>query len=414
MIVRGQHSYTTKKTAHTQAEQLLSERNTTWDDQEAVIFLKTLIPAYTPDTGTSGPAGSTYGFVLSDFNPNAEWNYTVDTLSRAWLPVQDTGTGNGIAQGVGEGSVTLITDGSQSPPQVTSLADLRAAIAELNTKMEAGAGDEEYDACIRHMILRERYRRADPWFPYEYAKTLASGSSAGTEILRDDSYNGPKYHHFYVTGPDMVLFQASVKDPDSDPTNGYVNDLIIARPLPAGEYKVHHNTQLYDYMPCNFVPDDSYDIWVVAITAPSGTLHEVLFDPGASGGAVGFTGAAGLLEPAGFTVGGSATTIQELTWQNGTVSLTLSPQNTLTGYVLDFFAVDGTVSLSLDAATATAASGKLTWPVASQPWQDGDHLMLRIRETGSAPILPPTPEPTATPTPARSLPPRPRLRPGGR
>ena len=127
------------------------------------------------------------------------------------------------------------------------------------------------------------------------------------------------------------------------------------------------------------------------IVAPvTGTLHEAFIDVGeSSGGAVGFTSAAGVLESAGFTVGGSATAIQELTWQNSAVSLTLSPQNTLTGYVLGFFAVDGTVSLSLDAATATAASGKLTWPVASQPWQDGDHLMLRIRETGSTPILPP-------------------------
>ncbi len=128
------------------------------------------------------------------------------------------------------------------------------------------------------------------------------------------------------------------------------------------------------------------------IVAPvTGTLHEALIDVGASsGGAVGFTSAAGELVSAGFTVEGTgATEIKELIWQDGTVSLTLSPQNTLTGYVLDFFAVDGTVSLSLDAATATADSGKLTWSVASQPWQDGDHLMLRIRETGSTPILPP-------------------------
>ncbi len=80
--------------------------------------------------------------------------------------------------------------------------------------------------------------------------------------------------------------------------------------------------------------------------------------------------------------------------------LTLSPSDPLTGYVLDFFKVDGTVSLSLDAASATAANGKLSWAVAEAPWQDGDHLMLRIRETGSKPIEPPTPTPTPTPTPS--------------
>ena len=49
--------------------------------------------------------------------------------------------------------------------------------------------------------------------------------------------------------------------------------------------------------------------------------------------------------------------------------------------------MDGSVSLSLDAedATVDAASDTLSWSVASQPWEDGDTLMLRIRRGPNRP-----------------------------
>ena len=48
---------------------------------------------------------------------------------------------------------------------------------------------------------------------------------------------------------------------------------------------------------------------------------------------------------------------------------------------MDFIALDGSVPLSLKVADATvdSANDTLSWTVASQPWNDGDKLMLRIR-----------------------------------
>ena len=134
------------------------------------------------------------------------------------------------------------------------------------------------------------------------------------------------------------------------------------------------------------------------IVAPvTGTLHEAFITTGTdTSGAVASSGSTGRLEPAEFaTAGGTDTEIEELKWESGSVSLKLNPYDTLTGYVLDFFNADGVVSLSLDAssATADATNGTLSWAVAEAPWQDGDHLMLRIRETGSQPIPVSTPEP---------------------
>ena len=150
----------------------------------------------------------------------------------------------------------------------------------------------------------------------------------------------------------------------------------------------------------------------IIVSPVSGTLHEGFLSMAADGGSVGFTQTAGELEPAEFNVEGAGTTeIQELKWQDGRLSLTLETFDPLTGYVLDFFDVDGAVSLSLGTASATAdtASDTLFWPVAEAPWSDGDYLMLRIRETGSAPISLPTPTraPTPTPTPTPTITPLP-------
>ena len=67
--------------------------------------------------------------------------------------------------------------------------------------------------------------------------------------------------------------------------------------------------------------------------------------------------------------------------ESGEVEATLNQD--VTGHVLDFIALDGSVSLSLAAANATSTSGTLSWAVPSQPWEGGDQLMVRIRLSGS-------------------------------
>ena len=68
--------------------------------------------------------------------------------------------------------------------------------------------------------------------------------------------------------------------------------------------------------------------------------------------------------------------------QAGTVNVKVTPDDALDGHILDFIELDGTVSLSLDVldATVDSANDRLRWSVSSQPWEDGDKLMVRIRE----------------------------------
>ena len=88
-------------------------------------------------------------------------------------------------------------------------------------------------------------------------------------------------------------------------------------------------------------------------------VAEALFDPTVTGSGIGGT-----------------TTLGPIKWEDGRVEFT--PNLSVTGLVLDFIGLDGTVSLFLKVADATTTGSTLSWPVASQPWEDGDKLMVRL------------------------------------
>ena len=128
--------------------------------------------------------------------------------------------------------------------------------------------------------------------------------------------------------------------------------------------------------------------WTVTVNAPEGTLHEAFFDPVTDGTAVAADSTNGVLSPATFTdANGASATIERIAWEpgtggSGTVKVKLSPHDSMAGHTVNFIAMDGSVSLSLEVAGATvdATTGTLSWTVTSQPWQSGDKLMLRVRE----------------------------------
>ena len=130
--------------------------------------------------------------------------------------------------------------------------------------------------------------------------------------------------------------------------------------------------------------------WTVTVNAPAGTLHEAFFDPVTDGTAVAADDSNGVLKPASFTdANGASATLERIAWEpevgeSGTVKLQVNPPTGLTDQEVNFIALDGSVSLSLQVANATvdAANRTLSWAVGSQPWQSGDLLMLRIREGG--------------------------------
>ncbi len=427
VVARGEYTYATVAEAREAADFSMSLRNTTWDNRQGVLFLRTLdgsssfVAQYASANATG--AATTTAFAMYTGAPYEEWwDYTVDRISRGWLPADNAVSGSSEGGASGVSSVLFIEDGSKTPYSTVTLEKLKAKIAEMVATLKAGEGIAGYRECIRDKIAQERINRADPWAPPQFKVTLASGSATGTEVFRDrKTPSEPKYNRFYVTGPDKDYFQAPIVDEDSDPSNGYFETLSTTRPLPASTYSVKSHLQHYTDVPCNYKADDSnYIEWTVTVTAPSGTVHEAFFDPASTFLGVGASGGAGVISPASFNVGGATTTITRIVVSFGSmVSMQISPSVSLSGKHVEFIKVDGTVAarLSFDAGdlkggigiggaaagngTSTAESGVSAeahaeiaaamaeaqaagskmyfWFVSSSPWRAGDKLMLRIR-----------------------------------
>ena len=387
VVVRDGYRHATEAAAQAAAERAVAERVTTWDDRQAVLFLRSLDEPYAAN-GASGASGATPALTFKEPNPNqSAWSYSVDTLSRAWLPARDAGGASGAS---GTSEPVYITDGAAAPPPVVSLTDLRAQITALAAELKAGESIDGYARCVSRRILLERIDRADPWYPTSFEAPVLSGAAAGTEVYKESyGVRDPKYNRFWLSGADSKRFQARIIDDDDQSSTGYDHALATARPLPAGAYQVRYNEQDYTYFPCNFVPQNAYNLVSVQVTAPEGTVHEAFFDPVAIGsGRGGGRDANGALEPTAFTVGATAVSLQRLSWESRQLQLELSAAVALADHYLDVIALDGSVALrlSLDDATtaATEADGQAwRWRACASPWAAGDQLMLRLHHSAT-------------------------------
>ena len=180
------------------------------------------------------------------------------------------------------------------------------------------------------------------------------------------------------------------RDGDSD---GFEFDVTIVstRPVPAGTYEFTSNYIPWKFLKC----EGTYSFpHTATVPLPEGVLHELFFDPVAVGSAVAADDTNGVLKPASFTgADGSSATIERTSYEPpsagseraGTVKIAITagsdPDDLLGERLLDFIELDGTVSLSLYVAAATVdtANDTLSWTASSQPWDDGDKLMVRIR-----------------------------------
>ena len=379
--------YLTQAEALAEATRLTTARDTKYDDQPGILFLSGPITPVSPSsasesnggTGTrsvsegSSSAATTYGFVLH--HREGSFDYSVDTTSRAWLPGQATGSGGTSGTRSSDSAdPEFISDGTEDPPPVVSLSAVRTRISEIDAMLRDGAGIEGWETCIYSKLSRSHvlsHLGASGGLTVE--RTFESGL-AKTAILEPSKVGLPGYVVYWTSGPDGDLFHGLVTDNDDDPNNGYHFSYLATRPLPTGSYTVHALMQDYTDVPCNFKPDDRPIIFEVSVVSPTGTLHEAFFDPTESG--------RDEVSPAGFTVNGTSTEITSLEWSNNKVVLTLDPHISLGSAVLSFIELDGSISLSLSATDATvdSAVGTHSWPVTTEPWEDGDKLMLRIRK----------------------------------
>ena len=319
--------------------------------------------------------------------------YTIDTLNPTWLPAESE-VGGASGDSDSESDSVYITDSGSATggSEVTiSLTDLKAKIAWI----EGGEDVEGYDHCIGGVLNVLQFDRdyeayyGKAWTPSEAEMSLESGLGSGILVADYGTVYEQGYGRSWLTGEDATHFRTLTVDDNESAIDGYAERIEAARPLPKGEYRFRDHALRYWFIPCNFTPEEGTGQldWLVTVTAPAHTLHEAFFDPVVIGTAVGADATNGVLKPTAFTVGGTDTQITSLKWENNQAVLTLSPQVSLSHHALDFIELDGSVSLTLQTkdATVDSTAGTHAWSVATQPWHEGDKLMLRIREIPNEP-----------------------------
>ena len=420
-MVGSLQAYAERSDAQAEAEKMARERDTQWDDRQAIVFLATHSLRF-----PGSLSDDLYFMSYIDLLLGLGDRYSIASIrNQLWLPEardSDNGGGNtarkpqerrfvtGIAQEVPDftyKATTVLTESTS-----IALSEFRAIVARIDA--ELAGHSVGYQVCVRanyYRLQREAILAASgrSYMPSEtFMAEIDSGEKAGTEII----YNTRKIilgpngweSRTELLGADAALFRIGETIKSSTSTYGALNSINAlksepelvwhvqpmetVRPLPSRFYSFTWKYHRAEYVLCQ--PDLFYNHTVnVNVTAPIGTVHEALFDPVTLRQAqgrlpdVGADSSNGKLEPAAFTdANGASATIQRIEWASDTVKVKVSPHTGLAGHKLDFIELDGSVSLSLavDEATVDAANKTLIWAVASQPWEDGDKLMVRIRE----------------------------------
>ena len=380
------------------AQSALGERDTRWDDREAIVFLRP-----SPIAGEAG----VYEFANRSGRTPGLHNYAVSSdyensyfPNRAWLPraAPDSSSSS-------EPRYLAAAPDSPSAP-VISLSEMKALVAADADMTAKGEGVPGYEDCVRTKFEYDALYKNRPPEMTSREIRIPSGRSAGYRIGENAPYPhdpAPYYERWWFAGGDSDLFAVRiVDDPDNDPATGYSTEDVALRPLPAGEYKVFYNVQYSDWVPCDYNPEslmNRHETTIIA-TAPDDIVHEAFFDPAdMANGAVGADGGGGVLAPKSFALGGASVSIESIRWESQAVEMRLSPHARLANHRADFIALDGSVVLRLNFAdaeeTGEGDSRAFRWTVRAKPWSGGDALMLRIGESRPAPSL--APSPTAAP-----------------
>ncbi len=380
--------FDTQEDAEDALPAIAAARDAQWDNREAIVFLRHSA-TYLTSTQQAGRFFLS-GEILFRNLPD-DYYSLASPHNRLWLPAAAATDAPSQPTGDQQRFLTDVPPATGTAPTIT-LGEIKTRIAAVTTKLNASDGSEEYTECVRETYYLERKNRhLEEIYPDRvntgsnisppHTHPFNSGLAGGTvvyEILEGDPITPSVPFEVWLDGGDASLFSVATPSQDYRVTS--------TRPLIAGTYKFYFNHRGPYFSRCD--GDTIRYEWTVAATAPTGTLHEAFFDPVTHGTAVAADATKGVLKPATLTdANGASATLERIAWEpgtgdSGTVKLKVNPHTGLTGHVVDFIALDGSVPLSLKIADATvdAANRTLSWTVASQPWEDGDELMLRIRK----------------------------------
>ena len=403
------YPHATEAEAEATRPKLVEARPTAWDDQEAVFFLHD--ETYDLFSALEAPGVYFLGYG-DDFDHDDGFSIN-SRFDRTWLPAaaDDDGSGGGVSGASGDDNRRFrlgpppfpapssggggVTGASEVEEPTVTIARLKELIALVEADIARWDGSDQYETCIRskyRILSEDAYLKLAPdREPFYQLNSLAQSSglapntvlfSQGGLVYADTPTRKSK---LTLDGQDANLFTVTETAPQTllaeHGIDRFEFQVRATRPLPAGRYSFHsHYTP---HIPANCTEHPLLSFEINATFSNATAVHEAFFDPVTVGSAIGADPTNGVLKPASFTdSNGASATVESIAWESGTVKLTLSPHTGLANHTLDFIELDGTVSLSLDVADATvdAANDRLSWTVSEQPWEDGDMLMVRIRE----------------------------------
>ena len=387
--VRGK-PFDTRTEAETAAPAIAAGRNTTWDNREAIFFLT---EEHRDDIFSAAVQGAN-DFFLSIGGPYQDMYSLHNRYRKLWLPSAGT-TATGDSQ-----EFLLAAPEPGLATSTIALGELKRRVASVNAELIGGDGSDAYKDCIRNKHQSERidaFRMSVPGssgtaqysdFEPRWGGTFTSGQPAGAELYEYDygyvvtDDGSEEISRFWIDGQDADLFSIEEDDrrPVKDSEMRFSYSVVSVRPIPAGSYEFNHQYIPYAYLACERT--STFTITANAL-ASEGTLHELFFDPVTVGSGVAADETNGVLKPATFTdANGGSATIGSISWESGTVKVKVTPDDSFANHMIYFIELAGTESLSLNVADATVdrVNDTLSWSVSSQPWEDGDLLMVRIRE----------------------------------
>ena len=383
-------TYATKAEADAATDTYLADRDTQWDNREAILFL------WDWDTGRPLSTKQTDRYSLGAIRggPGLRDYYTIASKwDKRWLPStterSDATPSQRSAGAQTDTERTYLLDvptstmrqdgtATQATAPTITLTSLKAEVAKIAAEVSAGAGTDAYEHCVyeKYANLRENDHHAAAaeagLEPGEVQMVMRFDIGSG--LAKDTRVNPEQAINFFagtsgvLEGDDASLFEVSKP--------GVVNTL---RPLPAGEYVFTYLERPPYLDVCDAPITDSFKEWsqyMVGVAAPNHVVHEAFFDPVTVGSAVKADSTNGTLSPSSF----GTTTIESISYESNSIKATFAPADSLTdlqGGSLAFIEEDGT-TLTLAVGDSTALGGTLTWSVTTAPWADGDKLMLRI------------------------------------
>lgn len=377
-------SFDTRQEAEAALPGIAASRDTRWDDREAILFLQ--------DEDSEG----IFDESVQGADEYFTWDIELQNRNRRlWLPSAGT-----AATGDSKEFLLAVPGEGASTPTIT-IGELKRRIAAIDAELAAGDGSDAYTDCLKNKYRFERIERVratqpgytGPSYRPYWSGAFASGQPAGSVLYEYDygfvyTEDGiQKKTRLWIDGRDAPLLAVEEGDPRPESRENrhrFSYYVVSTRPIPATVLEFNQNYG--GYIDCG---DTSTFEITAKVFAPGTVLHEALFDPVTVGSTVVAGGGNGVLSPAVFTEsGGRSSTIDIIAWeasdtnpgQGGMVKMGLRPVDAITGRKVDFIELDGSVSLSLDVADAVVdeENDTLSWTAESQPWEEGDLLMVRI------------------------------------